>query len=125
PAKLSGAVDSLNKTVAEALKITLEAKLTPLEYLTNAHHTLMEAVALYEKGEQDEAYEEAASAYLDQFENVEGPLAEKDKELMETIETQMKAIRDAIKAGKPVSEVQALLGEITPNMEKAIALLSQ
>jgi hypothetical protein len=124
PATLSSAIDSLTSTIAQALKITLEAKLTPLEYLTNAQHSLMEALELYEKGNQDEAYEEAASAYLDQFENVEGPLAEKDKELMETIETQMKAFRDAIKAGKPVSEVQALLAQITPNIEKAITLFS-
>jgi hypothetical protein len=124
PAKLSSAVDSLNSTLAQALKITLEARLTPLEYLTNAQQELMEALELYEKGSQNEAYEAAASAYLDQFENVEGPLAEKDKELMEAIETQMKDFRDAIKAGKPVSEVRALLAQITPNIEKAIALFS-
>jgi len=124
PATLSSAVDSLTSTLAQALKITLEAKLTPLEYLTNAQQELTEALELYEKGNQDEAYETAASAYLDQFENVEGPLAEKDKELMESIEAQMKAFRDAIKAGKPVSEVQALLAQIAPNIEKAMALFS-
>lgn len=124
PAKLSSAVDGLTSTIAQALKITLEAQLTPLEYLTNARSSLMEALELYKNGNKDEAYEEAASAYLDQYENVEGPLAEKDKELMQTIETQMKAFRDAIKAGKPDAELQLLLTKITANIDKAIALFS-
>ncbi len=125
PKAVSGAVDGLTNTVAKTLNVTLEAKFTPLEYLNNAQRGLNEALELYEKGENDDAYEEAASAYLDQFENAEVPLAARDKELMETIEGQMKDFRDAIKAGKPAADVKALLAKITPNIDKAISLLSQ
>jgi putative sterol carrier protein len=125
PKSIADAVANLSSAGAKALNITLETKLTPIEYLNNAQHDLAEALALYEKGESDAAYEEAASAYLDQYENAEVALAAKDKELMETIEGQMKDFRDAIKAGKPVDEVKAILAKINPNIEKAIALLSE
>jgi hypothetical protein len=125
PSAISGAVDSLIKAGAKALNVSVETKLTPLEYLNNAQRALQEAMELYEKGDKDEAYEEAASAYLEQFENAEPALMAKDKELMETIEGQMKDFRDAIKAGKPVDEVRDLLSKINANIEKAMALLSQ
>jgi hypothetical protein len=125
PTAIASAIDALTKTGAQALGVTLEAKLTPIEYLVNTQHELAEALELYEKGQADEAYEAAAVAYLENFEYAEAALGEKDKELMETIEVQMKAFRDAIKAGKPVDEVKAILAQINPNIEKAIALLSQ
>jgi hypothetical protein len=124
PAAVAGAVDNLTKAGAKALNVSLDTKLTPLEYLNNAQHALQEAMELYEDGKTEEAYEEAASAYLDHFENAEAALAAKDKELMETIEGQMKEFRDAIKAGKPVDEVKAILAKINPNIQKAIDLLS-
>jgi len=124
PAKLTKANQDLCAAVTKTFNITLDTKLSPVEYLTNTQHALMEALELYEKGQVDEAYEEAASAYLDQFENAEAALSAKDKALMETIETQMKDFRDAIKAKKPLAEVKTLLDKINPNLDKAITLLS-
>lgn len=124
PARLTKAVQDLSAAVARTLNITLDTRLTPIEYLANTRHALIEALELYEKGQVDDAYEEAASAYLDQFENAEAALSIKDKALMETLETQMKDFRDAIRANKPLTEVRALLDNISPNLDKAITLLS-
>ncbi|MCC7448510.1 MAG: hypothetical protein IT324_13905 [Anaerolineae bacterium] len=124
PAKLATANQDLSAAITKTFNITLDTKLSPVEYLTNTQHTLMAALELYEKGQADDAYEEAASAYLDQFENAEAALSAKDKALMETIEVQMKDFRDAIKAQKPLAEVQAILDKINPNLDKAITLLS-
>ncbi len=124
PATVAGAVDTLIKIGAKALNVPVETKSTPLEYLNNAQRALQEAMGLYEKGEKDDAYEEAASAYLDQFENAETALAAKDKELMESIEGQMKDFRDAIKAGKSVDEVRGILSRINVNIQKAMDVLS-
>ncbi len=124
PTKLTKATQDLSAAVAKTFNITLDAKLSPIEYLTNTQHILLEALELYEKGQVDEAYEEAAEAYLEQFENAEVALSAKDKALMETLEDQLKDFRDAIKAKKPLIEVKALLNKISPNLDKAIALLS-
>ncbi len=125
PATVDSAVDGWATTVEKALNVSLKVPSTPLESVNRAYADLVEAADLYAAGKTDEAYEEAASAYLDQFENAEAALSVKDKELMETLEQQMKDFRDAIKAGKSIDEVKTLLAAIQKNIEKATALLNE
>lgn len=77
----------------------------------------------YEEGETEEAYELAASAYLDGFEHLEGELLGKDPELVETLEIQFKELRDKIRAGAPIEELRALQQEIESNLTKVAELL--
>lgn len=125
PVSLSKAAAGIKAAASKALNVALETPLTPLEYLSNARSGLNDAIDLYANGNADAAYETAASAYLDQYEHTETLLATKDKNLMSAIEAQMKDIRDAIKANKPLDEVKALLKPVLDNLDKASALLSQ
>lgn len=67
---------------------------------------MQESLAAYRKGQSDEAYQLAATAYLDGFELLEDRLKEVDVDLMKTIEQGMEQIRSLIRQGAPTQVVE-------------------
>ena len=82
----------------------LEASLS--DPLSVAKGLLREAVALYAKGEKDQAYQKAVEAYLDGYELAEPTLVAKDASLGRGLEAQFTQLRNSIKQGAPAEEIQ-------------------
>jgi hypothetical protein len=81
---------------------------------------LDEAVATYTSGDQKAAADAVGDIYLEHYEDVEGPLGERDHDLMEEIEEQISTeLRKDMEAGKPESEIDALVADIKSNLEQA------
>jgi uncharacterized cupredoxin-like copper-binding protein len=96
---------------------------TALKGIRAARESTNTALAKYREGKADEAYELAAAAYLNGFEKSEADLAKKDRALMESLETQFKSLREAIKAKQPVANLEAMVKTINDGLEKAEKLL--
>ncbi len=70
---------------------------------------LDEALAQYRVGDAETAEETTGDAYLEHFEQVEGPLGEEDHEFMEELEHRISTeIRDEMKNGASVADVEQL-----------------
>lgn len=82
------------------------------------------AVADYAAGKRDAAAEAVGNVYLERFEKVEGPLGERDRELMERLEEQISTeLRTAMNDGKPTGEIDALLAKIKQGLDEAEQVL--
>ena len=68
--------------------------------------TLGRSLEAYRSGNPDEAYQLAVTAYLEGFELVEASLDNRDRELRTRTEAAMMGYRNAIKAGRPMAEVE-------------------
>jgi hypothetical protein len=87
---------------------------------------LDQALAKYRAGERADAEEIVGDAYLEHFEKVEGPLEERDEELMEELEERIATtIRDRMKANAPVAEVAALVAEAKSELDQAEKVLEE
>jgi len=85
---------------------------------------LDEALAQYRVGDAETAEKTTGDAYLEHFEQVEGPLGEEDHELMEELEHRISTeIRDEMKNGAPVTEVEKLIDETKTDLDQAQRLL--
>lgn len=82
------------------------------------------ALATYKKGDKTGAQEQVAEAYVSHFEEVEGPLEDKDGELKESLEHAIADdLRASMKAGKPAKQVEAQVTAIVADLDKAEAAL--
>ena len=85
---------------------------------------LADAVAQVRAGDTDAAEETVGDAYLEHFEHVEGPLGERDHDLMEELEEAISTdLRNDIKAGKSADEVNAAVDEIDGDLDRAVEVL--
>lgn len=85
---------------------------------------LAQALAVYRRGDRARAERIVGDAYLEHFEDVEHALEERDHELMEELEVLISTrIRNAMKRGAPVAEVQRLVGEAQRGLDRARTLL--
>jgi len=80
--------------------------------------TLGRSLTAYRAGDADEAYRLAVTAYLEGFELTEASLDNRDRVLRTRTEAAMMSYRNAIKAGRPLTEVES-------NYEATLALLAQ
>jgi hypothetical protein len=95
-----------------------------VEHLREVRNLLANALAQYREGDATEADKIVGDAYLEEFEHVEELLGERDRELMEDLEhTISTELRDKIKAGAPIAEVQALVEHINDDLFKAEEVL--
>lgn len=101
----------------------LEASLS--DPLAVAKGLLREAVALYAKGDKDQAYQKSVEAYLDGYELAEPTLKAKDSNLGNDIESLFGQIRLAIKQGAPAEEIQKRHLEIEVKLERATETLAR
>ncbi len=93
-------------------------------YFEGIEEYLAEVKETYAAGDSDAALSHATKAYLDNYEFLEAPIAQQDKELMEEIEVMMREeLRDMIKAGAPSDEIDSQVDSILEKLESAEGLL--
>ena len=85
---------------------------------------LAEAGTQVRAGDADAAEETVGDAYLEHFEHVEGPLGERDHDLMEELEEAISTdLRNDIKDGKSADEVEDAVDEISDDLDRAVEVL--
>jgi high-affinity iron transporter len=85
---------------------------------------LDQAEAEVKAGDRKAADSLLGDAYLEHFEEVEGPLGKKDHELMESLEEAISTeLREKIKSGAAATEVAPLFDDVRTNLDKAEAAL--
>jgi hypothetical protein len=104
-----------------------EESTTPAEAVTEIGEIktmLATAVAQVRAGDADAAEETVGDAYLEHFEHVEGPLGERDHDLMEELEEAISTdLRNEIESGASASEVEDAVDEIETDLDRAVELL--
>jgi hypothetical protein len=94
------------------------------EIITEIRSLLNQTVASYQQQNYAEADALATTAYLDNFEFIEAPLAEKDEVLMENTEIMLREqLRQLIQNKVPVEELQQHIEKINSNLDRAEQLL--
>ncbi|GEM_PF-1133299 len=123
PALVSTEIKTIQAELAEIFGIG-QRQQTPAEILAFTYDQLERAVAAYEAGNTDEAYELASAAYLDGFERLEKYLeAANYTDLVGALEVQFQQLRDKIEDGAPVDELRALQRDIEADLEKVAEAL--
>ena len=85
---------------------------------------LAQAIDLAEAGDRDQAYAVARSAYLDHFEFAEVPLRLRAPNVTLDLEFQFATLRNDIKGGEPVSQLEADVRGIRAGLDDAERALS-
>lgn len=95
-----------------------------LEEIGLVRTQIQEALAVFKEGQPARAEELVAQAYLDHFEKAEGPLEQKDKNLMKRLEQLIRVeLRNKIKTKAPVADVEQLVRSIMTSLDQAERLL--
>ncbi len=124
PEKVKEAVGETRAELAKALNLEVGGPKDPQARVAEIREMVEHSLEEYREGEKEEAYELAANSYLQGFEHVDGDLLEKgQRELVEDLELDFKALRDAIKAGKPVSQIEPIASEINQGLDKSLEAL--
>lgn len=104
-----------------------EESATPAEAVAEIEEIktlLATAVQQVRDGDADAAEETVGDAYLEHFEHVEAPLGERDHDFMEELEEAISTdLRQDIKDGKPVDEIEAEVEKIDADLDRAVELL--
>ena len=94
------------------------------EIISEIRSLLNQTVEAYNQQNYAEAEALATTAYIDNFEFIEAPLAEKDQALMENTEVMLREqLRQLIQNKNSVEELQKHIGKINSNLDKAEGLL--
>jgi high-affinity iron transporter len=93
--------------------------------LSIARALLREAVALYNKGDKEKAYQKSVEAYLDGYELAEPTLFAKDGAFGRDLENQFTEMRNAIKQGESTAAIQQRQLAIEAKLDQAAQLLSR
>ena len=100
-----------------------EAAATPAEAVREIQEVrklLAQALDEYRGGDAQEAERLVGDAYLEHFEHVEGPLGERDHDLMEELEVLIATtIREKIEQGAPEAEVERLVADANEKLDEA------
>jgi hypothetical protein len=101
-------------------------KSDPLTILSNIRNLLDKAITELNKGNYTGASELVDIAYIDNYEYIEDPLKELDKDLMEETEVMIREdLASAIETNKPIEEITTLHNNIKTNLDKAEQLFKQ
>lgn len=122
-----GSTDQVGTLVEESLvNITILqefggiVEIDILEYFDEIERLLNESKIAYRNGDTKTAFDLATSAYLDNYEFVEGPLGEVDPELVLKIEIDMREkLRNMIKNNKSPDKVDAQIDMILVDLAQA------
>jgi hypothetical protein len=94
------------------------------EIITEIRSLLNQTVAAYQQQNYAEAEALATTSYLDNFEFIEAPLAEKDEALMVNTEVMLREqLRQLIQNQVPVEQLQQHIEKINDNLDRAEQLL--
>ncbi|MGI0009137.1 MAG: PEFG-CTERM sorting domain-containing protein [Nitrosopumilaceae archaeon] len=116
-----GIIHELEVVAGEEMEVT---ELT--DYVENIRNLLTEAKEEYAKGETDVALGLATKAYLDNFEFLESAVGAQDPELNEEVEEMMREeLRDMIKNGATVEEVNSQIDEILLKMDEVAVIVPE
>ena len=86
----------------------------------NIENLLDQVSSKYESGDKDTAFSLASTAYLENYEYMEGTIASKDRLLMEKIELMLRVdLRNLIKNESPQTDVDSKIDSIKDELEKA------
>ena len=97
---------------------------SPTQIISNIRNLLNQTLQEYENQNYTEAEAIATEAYLDNYEYVEAPIAEKNQTLMETTEVMMREeLRQLIIEKAPTEEVKEHIDNIKNNLDRAQELL--
>lgn len=124
PADVEQQIDAAKAAVAAATGTAAGAP-DSAAAITAIQADVQAALGLYKAGQTDAAYEKAAGAYLDGFEKLEPDLLKADKDIVPTLETDFKALRDGIKAGQSQSELETIAARIDSGLQHAGQLLAK
>jgi hypothetical protein len=87
---------------------------------------LADAVTQVRAGDADLAEETVGDAYLEHFEHVEGPLGERDHELMEELEEAISTdLRRDIADGQSADELEDAVDDISDDLDRAVEALER
>ena len=101
-------------------------KSDPLTILSNIRNLLDKAITELNKGNYTGASELVDIAYIDNYEYIEDPLKELDKDLMEETEVMIREdFARAIENKKPMDEITTLHTNIESNLDMAEKLFKQ
>ena len=101
-------------------------KSDPLTILSNIRNLLDKAITELNKGNYTGASELVDIAYIDNYEYIEDPLKELDKDLMEETEVMIREdFASAIEDKKPLDEITTLYTNIESNLDMAEKLFKQ
>ncbi|GGO33268.1 FTR1 family iron permease [Deinococcus humi] len=96
----------------------------PAEALRTTHDLVTQSLREYARGEQEQAFKTARSAYLDHFEYAEPPLRVLNPDLILEMEYRFADLRNGMKAGQPLSELQRIAGDINGSLRQAESIVS-
>jgi hypothetical protein len=103
---------------------TNSAAAKPREIISEIRTLLNQTIQAYKQQNYAEAEALATSAYLDNYEFIEAPLAEKDKALMENTEVMLREqLRQLIQNKVAPEEIQQHIDKINSNLDQAEKLL--
>ena len=103
-----------------------EEKSNPLTILSNIRNLLDKSMTELNAGNNTGASELVDIAYIDNYEYIEDPLKELDKDLMEETEVMIREdFASAIEDKKPLDEITSLHNNISSNLDMAEKLFKQ
>jgi hypothetical protein len=101
-------------------------KSDPLTILSNIRNLLDKSITELNAGNYEGASELVDIAYIDNYEYIEDPLKELDKDLMEETEVMIREdLASAIEDKKPLDEITTLHNNIKSNLDMAEKLFKQ
>ena len=104
---------------------TNSAAAEPREMISKMRTLLNQTIQAYKHQNYAEAEALATSAYLDNYEFIEAPLAEKDNILMENTEVMLREqLRELIQNRVSIEELQQHIDKINSNLDQAEKLLA-
>jgi hypothetical protein len=94
------------------------------QIISEIRNLLNQTIDAYRQQNYEEAEAHATTAYLDNYEFIEAPLAEKDEALMQNTEVMLREqLRQLIQDRVPIEELQLHIDKINSNLKNAEALL--
>jgi hypothetical protein len=94
------------------------------EIISEIRNLLNQTIQAYQQQNYPEAEALATTAYIDNFEFIEAPLAEKDEALMENTETMLREqLRQLLQNQVPLEQLQQHIAKINSNLDRAEQLL--
>jgi hypothetical protein len=130
PAEVDGSIGTIIQEISEITGISEESLngqgtgTESGEIIAEIRNLLNQTIDAYRQQNYEEAEALATTAYLDNFEFIEAPLAEKDEALMLSIEVMLREqLRQLIQDQVPVEELQLHIDKIKSNLKNAEGIL--
>jgi len=92
--------------------------------LRTTHDLVSQSLREYTQGKTEQAFRTARSAYLDHFEYAEPPLRVLNPDLILEMEYRFADLRNGMKAGQSIGELQKIAGDIDGSLRKAESIVS-